>query len=320
MRICTITCSYADNQGALLQTYALASHLQKEGHEVQVIDYRPGYISYNPRLWYVPRSPKALGKLWLQYPERKRARKAHLAFSEFARKYIPLTEKVYYHVKDLRQSPPEADLYLAGSDQIWNTDLPNGTDPAFYLDFGPASIRRESYAASFGTVRLKPGTENLVRDLLSRFDRITVRESSGLKILESLGLEGELLDDPVFLLSAGEWEAIADGTGEREGYVLVYDFFADPAIRRKARERAGRENLKIFSAGPFRYRYADRDFSASGPETFVSLVKNAKAVVTNSFHAVAFSLIFGKEFEFVPRPDGLNDRIADLLQRRGIRL
>lgn len=320
MRIRTITCSDADNQGARLQTYALARHLEKQGHDVQVINYRPGYISYNPRLWYVPRSPKALAKLWLQYPERKRARAAHAAFEEFARKYIPLTEKTYHSVEELRQSPPEADLYIAGSDQIWNTDLPNGMDPAFYLDFGPADVRRESYAASFGTGSLRRGTESIVRDFLSRFDRITVRESSGLKILESLGLEGERLDDPVFLLSPGEWEALTDGTGEGEDYVLVYDFFADPAIRRKAREIARRDSLRIFSAGPFRYRYAEEDFGASGPETFLSLIKNARTVITNSFHAIAFSLIFGKEFEFIPRPDGLNDRIEDLLQRNRSRL
>ena len=316
MKIRTITCSYADNQGALLQTYALARHLEGQGHDVQVIDYRPYYISYNPRLWYVPASAKELGKLWLQFPERKRARKAHLAFEAFSRKHIPLTERSYRNVEELRKSPPEADLYIAGSDQIWNTELPNGTDPAFYLDFGPDSVRRESYAASFGTRELKAGTEDLVKGLLSRFDEITVRESSGLKILEGLGIKGELRDDPVFLLSAGEWDTVADGTGKGEEYVLVYDFFADPAIRRKAREIARKDSLRIFSAGPFRYRYADKDFCASGPETFVSLVRNARAVVTNSFHAIAFSLIFGKEFEFVPRPDGLNDRIEDILKRR----
>ena len=134
MKICTITCQNADNHGARLQCFALAYWLKKEGHEVEVIDYQPYYMR-GPKLWYVPNSFKELVKLFVRLPERLCSVKRHKVFSEFSKKYIPLT-KIYYSIDELRNNPPKADMYLAGSDQIWNPTFRNGTDPAYYLDFG----------------------------------------------------------------------------------------------------------------------------------------------------------------------------------------
>lgn len=316
MKICTITCSNTDNHGARLQTYALAKYLQDQGNDVSVIDYRPPYMDPSFRIFYWPGfSIKEWAKFFFRFPQRLRSKKRHKRFIAFSETHIPLTDKIYHNVQELRECPPEADLYIAGSDQIWNTLFPNGTDPAFYLDFGPDSVRRESYAASFATSVLRPGTEDFVRTNLIRFDKISVRENSGLEILEKLGIKGVRLDDPVFLLSAEQWGQLADNTGENEKYLLVYDFFSDPTLREKARKTAQERFLKIYAVCPFKQSYANRNFTTAGPETFISLIKNATLVVTNSFHAIVFCLIFQREYLFVPRPDGLNERIEDLLNR-----
>ena len=317
MRVCTITCQNADNHGARLQCYALIRHLQKQGHDATVIDYIPDYMR-GPRLWYWPGvSIKEWAKFFFRIPDRIRAVRRHRCFEEFSKKYIPLT-RVYFSIEDLREDPPVADIYIAGSDQIWNTTFRNGTDPGYYLDFGDEKIRRESFAASFATLEIVPSAIEFVKENLRRFDKITVREQSALKILEDLGYQGILQEDPVFLLSAQEWDEIADGTGVGEEYVLVYDFYNDDRIRKIAQKIAREKNLKIHAICPMKIPYANKNYVCSRPETFVSLIKNATYVVSNSFHGTAFAIIYGKPFEVVDRPDGLNLRMHDLLERYAI--
>ncbi len=318
MRICTITCQNADNHGARLQCYALVRYLQKQGHDVQVIDYRPDYMR-GPRLWYWPgASIKRWAKLFLQISDRIRTVRRHQCFEKFSKKYIPLT-RIYNSIDELRQDPPEADMYIAGSDQIWNTTFSNGTDPGYYLDFGEKSVRRESFAASFATEDIVPSARDFVKENLKRFDKITVREQSALKILENLGYQGSLQDDPVFLLSAQEWNEIADGTGEGENYVLVYDFYNDDNIKQEALRIAQERDLNIYAVCSMKLSYADKNYVYSGPETFVSLIKNASCVVSNSFHGTVFAMIYRVPFKVIDRPDGLNVRMHDLLERYNTR-
>jgi hypothetical protein len=317
MKICIITCQNAVNHGARLQCYALTHWLQKRGNDVEVIDYRPAY-SLNSPLWYWPGlSLKEWVKLPLQYNYRKKNIERRNVFDAFSRKYIPLTNRKYFSIEDLKNSPPDADVYLAGSDQIWNTTLANGTDPAYYLDFGPDNVRRESFAASFATEQLKPGTELFVKEQLEKFNKITVREQSSLRILDSLGLKGSHQEDPVFLLSASDWDKIADGTGARERYVLVYDFYLGDDIKKEALIVAKDKNLKIYNISHSSLSYADKNFVYAGPETFVSLVKHASFVVSNSFHGTAFAMLYGVPYKVLDRPDGLNIRMHDLLERHG---
>ena len=174
------------------------------------------------------------------------------------------------------------------------------------------------FAASFATEELVPSSVDFVKEHLRRFDKITVREQSALKILEKLGIQGELQDDPVFMLTKEQWDEVADGTGAGEKYVLVYDFYLGDDIKKKAQEIAKEHGLKIYAICSAPLRYADKNFEYSGPETFVSLIKNASYVVSNSFHGTVFAMIYNVPFVVLNRPDGLNVRMRDLLERKGM--
>lgn len=322
MKICTITCQNADNHGARLQCFALAYWLKKEGNEVEVIDYQPDYMR-GPKLWYVPRNIKEFVKFFVRIPERLCAVKRHKVFSEFSQKYIPLS-KVYNNIDELRNHPPMADMYLAGSDQIWNPTFRNGTDPAYYLDFGPKNILRKSFAASFAVSSIEDVQKRLwIKDNLKRFDKITVREQSALKILKDLGYDGVLQDDPVFLLNREEWNKVLDleeswkelGIKD-EKYVLIYDFFLSNEIKSVALEYKKRNNCKIFSVCHKSLSYADKNFVYATPNDFVNLIKHACCVISNSFHGTCFAMIYNVPYVVVDRPDGLNARMQDLLERR----
>jgi len=321
MKICTITCQNADNHGARLQCFALVWWLKKQGHDVKVIDYQPDYMR-GPKLWYSPQTIKDLIKLFVQIPYRWRTVKRHEVFDGFSKNYIPLT-RTYYSIDELRKDPPEADIYIAGSDQIWNTTFRNGTDPGYYLDFGPKSVRRESFAASFAITEIEEEKREWVKENLKRFDKITVREQSALKILNDLGLEGFLHEDPVFLLTATEWdEALSlnsrHATFCSEKYVLVYDFYLGDDIRIEAQRIAREKGYKIYAVCHEELAYADKNFVYASPVDFVNLIKHASYVVSNSFHGTVFAMIYNIPFKVVDRPDGLNVRMHDLLERKGI--
>lgn len=325
MKVSTITCHRVYNHGASLQAWALARFLQKEGNEVNIIDYRPDYLSGHFDLTVNnPRYDKPIVR-WLyllaKYPIWKKYLKRKKSFDDFDAKYIApfVTSKTYSSCDELKNDPPVADVYVAGSDQIWNTKLQNGNDASFYLDFGNEEIRKISYAASFATSSLNEGTEEFVKSKLSGLNSISVREPSGLNILKEMDYSGTLVCDPVFLLDADVWSSeihLTDGVDEK--YVLVYDFERSKEVQAVAEKIAKEKGLKIYSIGPCPLGYATKDYVFSGPDSFVSLVKNATCVVSNSFHATAFSFIFKRDMFVVKRADGLNTRMQDLLSRYGL--
>lgn len=317
MKICTITCQNSVNHGARLQAYALATFLKNLGHEVEIIDFRPDFMTFQGKIWYWPGfSIKEWAKLFLQMGQRRTSIRKYKKFCDFSKKFLPLTNKVYHSSEELKQEPPLADIYIAGSDQIWNTKFRNGTTPAYYLDFGDSSIKRISYAASFATTELVKGTEVFVQEKLRRFDKIAVREESGLNILHQLGLSGEVVLDPAFLLSANEWNKIIDEYDtSNEDYILVYDFMKSPTVKSIALRLAQLYHCKIYAISPFKASYAHKNFLEADPSEFVRLVKNAKCVISNSFHGTVFAMIYQRDFFVIEREDGLNDRMANILSK-----
>ena len=152
---------------------------------------------------------------------------------------------------------------------------------------------------------------------ISNLDYISVRESSGVSIINNLGIDGaQTVMDPVFLLDAEDWRQVEKNLNLKQHYILVYDFDKSDAVKTFVLKKAKEENLKIYSIQ--KCDYADKCFWNEGPAAFLSLVRNANFIVSNSFHATAFSLIFEKQFAVFNRNEKINTRMHDLLKTVGL--
>lgn len=324
MKIKTITCHDVYNAGASLQAYALVTYLNQLGHEAEIIDYKPDYLSNHHILWggVNPRYNKPFLReayCLMKLPGRLKHRcsKRKRAFDAFTQNNLPLTATRYHSIDELRRDPPEADVYIAGSDQIWNTMFKNGKDPAFYLDFAPKGAVRASYAASFSTESIDDAWREQIKAWLSEFDRISVRESSGVKLIEGLGISGAIqVLDPVFLLDQPQWEAMESKIKNTKPYVLLYDFDNNAAMTAFARKIADQNGWKLYSY--LKHSGCDRCFGQTGPREFLWLIHNAQLVISNSFHATAFSILYQKPFYVFNRSEKLNSRMRDLLKLFGM--
>lgn len=338
MKIKTITCQHVYNYGASLQAYALQHYIESLGHDVEIIDFNPWFHCdrYNP--FYMPKN--AIGRaakmvkvlpflryVWYPFKSWKNGmfktwgRKA--AFDKFEEQYYHLTPIKYYSSEELQKNPPQADVYVAGSDQIWNTFSENGKEPGYYLDFGGKETKRISYAASLATSSIKEECEDFVRTQLQKFDAISVREKTGAQLLKKIGINDvSVVLDPVFLLNKDEWRALAKKGNlyglKPESYLLVYDFLGnDPQMVSFVKQYAQKHSLKIVSVNDFNIRdYADININNAGPLEFLALIDNAACVVASSFHATAFSVILEKEF-YTFNLKGYNNssRMQDLLSK-----
>lgn len=324
MKIATITCQHVYNYGATLQAFALQYYQESLGHEVEIISYLPTY-KHRYDLHYISKNRKAyklffwckpiLNKFAEHYNKKMLTtigRKP--VFDAFDKDYLHLTATPYYNVDELRKNPPAADIYIAGSDQIWNTDGQNGRDPAYYLDFGTA--KKISYAASFAVSEVADEWKTFVKQQLSHFSAISVREKTGLKILENLGYSGENVVDPVFLLSAEEWIKALNLKPVKKDYIFLYDFLHNnDAMRTYALQLKQQTGLPIISINDLDTTdYSDVNINDAGPREFLQYILGAQYVICESFHATAFSLIFHKQFATWPLATQKNSsRMTDLL-------
>lgn len=317
LKIKTITCHEVYNHGAVLQEYALIEYLKTQGHDASAIHYKPDYLSGHFKLWTVsPRWQSNFITKWiylfLKLPKRIFILKRKREFDKFSAKYLQVDNQLYKSNEELKANLPNADVFICGSDQIWNSYFQNGKDPAFYLDFVPNDKKKISYAASFAIDQLEENIKPFVKEKVQKINHISVRETSGKRILEELGIQNvtQVLD-PVFLIDESHWKQNFV-TNRTDDYIFIYDFDSNPIIQKIATELSKKWSCKIYTVND-NIKYADKNFYLEGPKTFLSLMYNAKYVITNSFHSVAFSLIFNKQFLVVNRTEAINTRMRDLL-------
>jgi hypothetical protein len=297
------------------------TYLHNQGHEVEIIDYKPKYFSLDYQLLlnvYPPRWGKniflkitySLLKLTsklLRFPRKH-------AFDVFTHNHLKLTVNRYTSNEELRSNPPKADAYICGSDQIWNCNLPNGHDPAFYLDFAPRTALKISYAASFAMDEIPDKLKNELRQRIDKIDHISVREADAVGHLRYIGINrGIHVLDPVFLLDRSDWENMAKPIAKGK-YILIYSFDNQKVIVDAANKVAAIRNCPIYAANSTPLRGVDKNFRYASPNEFLGLIMNAEYIVTNSFHAIAFALIFNVEFLALGRTEKLNSRMTDLLR------
>lgn len=331
MNIKTIT-TWADyNYGASLQAYALLAFLRSRGHEAELINYLPPYQRrmYDYR-WVNPESRASHHWLtrWLyrgaKFLQRMTTMKRKHVFDAFNFDTLPLTSTQYRCYDELQQNPPQADLYIVGSDQVWNVLYEAGRDPAFFLEFARDG-RKASYAASFSYLDLDEANRQRIARSLESFEGVAVREYHGVDLLRSMGVESTWVLDPVFLLSARDWKRFVEEHSERaqalaEPYLLVYDFEGNKQLETFARQYARVRGLRLYAITDKRpLRYVDRNFRHAGPVDFVRLIMGCAAFVSNSFHGTAFSIMFHKPvFVFGRHRHKVNSRMESLLTAFGL--
>lgn len=321
-KVCVVT-FFKHNYGAFLQAYALQRVLLDLGCDAEVLDYDyardrtflgiPFAKARNPLLFL-----KAVLYRLMRRPVQKRIDRV---FQECAAQLIRQTP--YYRTyREVKASPPEADVYLVGSDQVWNPGMAPQGFLSRLLDFvppGPAVLA--SYAASMGKVGLSLREKELFKANLERFDGLSVRESSVLEVLAGLTDKAiEIHKDPALLLSPEEWGPFAQDLPFRRPYLFVYLVQNDPALVAKAKQLAQENGWGIVAC------QASANYSIPGsldgnavlsPREFVGGIRGAEYVVTNSFHCLVFTIHYQKR-AFVKFPPHGADRLRELVDDMGL--
>ena len=277
------------NYGAVLQLYALYITLSRMGKEPVIIDYYNEKIENAefPKLKSNTR-PKALLRMFAFYAWTINKRKV---FNLFERKHFELTKE--YNKNNFRDLEEELTKIIVGSDQVWNTNLTDG-DMSYFLKGLSNKVGKHSYAASFGVGEANQlQATGKMASLLMEFKKIGVREFDGLKIVDTLAQRKGVLNlDPTFLLTRSQWQQFASEQKAEKPYLLLY-FLKDKNKIEQGKEYAKGKGLKVkyISTHPFVRRGIETIRDAS-PEKFISLVMNATAIITGSYHGFILALNF----------------------------
>ena len=288
----------------MMQTYATCRALAELGHEVVIVDIRQPEEIHS-----------GLTKLIVNAVYAKR----DCELRRFKKRFYPAVTRHYESVEDLRRDPPAVDCLLVGSDQTWNPRISGDAALAYFLDFGAGEVRRVSYASSFGvgTWQGDPQLTDKVRAALKRFDSISVRETSGVSLLSrTFGLEGVQVCDPTLLFN--DYKELT-GAVKESGELVIYKLDRTPefyagigAVKRMAGLPARLLN-NSFPVKGLRYTYPP------GVREWIYRLGGAGMVLTDSFHGVAFSLLYRRNFVVVLNRNGKESRILDLLDSVGLR-
>lgn len=302
MKVATITYSNAQNYGAMLQAYALSSYLNAFC-TCDVIDYR----KFDSR-WFKPR--KDITDIFVSMLQILQGKRRVFRYKQFRQKNLPLTT-ICETQDDLKKLNNEYDCFITGSDQVWNCS--HGANENFFLTFADKDKKKIAYAASFGAPSIPKEYAETVSSYLKEISHISIREKSGAEIVERLiKNKPPVVVDPVFLKDATEWRQIAAAVEMKKPYVFVYSTQKSVNLNHAVKGFMKKKRIKIVSthAIPGVHCFVKKDI---GPLEFLGYVLNAEYVISTSFHATAFSIIFEKDFCVVPHSQ-TGARVTDLLE------
>lgn len=316
-----VTIHKINNYGAVLQAYALNRHIRSLGHEAKTIDFRTYRVAESYRIFRPLESKMDLVRNAQALLFAGKLRRRGARFERFLAEHVPMTETAWYSNEELRTAELDFDTYICGSDQIWNTHCRN-YDDAFLLEFARNRGERIAYAASLGAESIHPELQDRFRRELSDFKAVSVRERDAVDIIAPLaGREAAHVCDPVLLLTREQWREAAAEPLMKEPYIFFYHVKGDiPGMRdylRRLSEQTGRKVVAV-TMNLREMLYPNVKRYDAGPAEFLSLIAHADYVVTNSFHATAFSLIFRKKFLVFPPHGAGPSRLTSILETAGL--
>ncbi|MDD2391379.1 MAG: polysaccharide pyruvyl transferase family protein [Bacilli bacterium] len=318
MKVSIITIHRVLNYGTVLQSFATQELIKELGCEVEIIDYITEERNFKKIFLWSPKSLKnfKLRKVIYVLSRFPANLLKHLSFSQFINKYYLLTKRKYYTINDLKKNPPSSDIYLVGSDQVWNSKYNGGVDRGFFLDFGDENTKKISYASSFGSNELQKNDFIEINKLLSKFNFISVREDTGVKILNDMGYSAELVLDPTLMLNKDKWLSYIKSKKINRRYVLLFILYNEDngatQYARKIADKLGLEVIQLYWK-PIKRQGVDRIAIYKSPFEFLRYIRDAEYIVTNSFHGTAFAINFNKQFITVARSE-FNTRLESILR------
>lgn len=302
-KVIILTFSKDDNRGANLQCYALKKRLEETGVNVRFLDIQ------------LPR--KQLNTIGLLVSTLK-----NICASSFRRRNKFRYTRKYSNLQQLKSEPPQADVFIVGSDQVWNPDLTKKLDPrVYFFSFLDDSVKRISYAASFGTSEWTLSEyDGDIAVLLSKFNRVSVREDSGCEICKRVFGRSDVVQcvDPSLLLTTTEVQELIRGRIRPKKHIYSYLLYRSDKVYDLIDIISSQTKLTI--TGDYRNpNIFDKLLNIHGIERWIKNIAEAELVVTNSFHTMAVSILLHKNFIVVPPVAGRETRLVSLLGELGLK-
>lgn len=316
------------NYGSALQAFALQKAIEDLGYESFLIDYLfPNEFHQNKRALKlsIRRILKGIYRRLIYFFLYNRDKQMQL-FSLFWKENFRLTE-TFRNQKEIFDNPPDFDVYVTGSDQVWNPIHMNG-DPTFFCDFIKNGNKRISYAASFSSATIEEKYIIAYKNLLNKYASVSVRENKGIEIVGNLTLKNAVcVCDPTLLLTKDDYGKLSIHSTIKIdepyilAYILNYNFNPYPTIQDTINKIAKKTKLPVVyllcNTLNAAFNFKSKIISAAGPNEFLWLFQHASYIVTSSFHGVAFSLIFEKQFYAISEKNHKDSRIKSLLEETG---
>lgn len=277
------------NFGAVITAYALNQYLNNQGYYARNIDYVPSFP------WIPSEPPNPL-------------------FDEFRKKYLPVTRH-FNAGESLNELNDEFSTFIVGSDQVWRHEFIKNEKTAYFFSFADVQKKLISFAASFGTETINAPKFDIdeYKALISMFDAVGVREDSGVKICQNLGVKAMQVCDPVFLLTQQQWTDLSNEVTvpNCENDVVFYTI----------NEHLEKDMLQFIENNKDILQYASvKNITWNiQVEEWLYRVKNCKFFVTDSFHGSCFAIIFNKPFVCVNPNPSTSTRMKSLFDRLEIK-
>lgn len=328
-----ITYHHYYNYGTVLQAYALQKAIENLGnYESEIIDFRAHNEKKKTALQLVFLRLRRIG---IYIKERVRVyrlkrfesvfKEKEVSFDIFFEKMLKVSNQSFNSYCELKAAKLDYDIYITGSDQTWSPKI--GLHPAMFLRFASASARKLAYAPSIGVTSLKKEESDIINYYLQQYDAISCRETIGQQVLSSCVREKEIINvlDPTFLLTSKDWDNIAVTPEIETPYIFCYFIGDRPYYREIAKQLSDSLGFPLYFI-PVSWRDVGEGnnlLPKAGPREFLGLIRDARLVLTDSFHGTAFAINFRKAFYSFTKIEGGksasdNSRLYDILSRIGL--
>lgn len=320
------------NFGSALQAYATQRVIEDLGYDCELIDYvypNVEHLAYQNIIRQVEQLTTAgILRLIAQRVKAKITRKKENLFEKFYSSYFKCSETCYSTRCQLESAQPKYDIYVTGSDQVWNPKY-IGYDTNFFLEFAPSNSKKISYASSFSSSEISPIWEKHYSEKLKQYSMISVREQAAKSIVERMtGKSVEVVCDPTLLLTSDDWTKLARTSifKTEEKFILVYlmgyAYNPYPEIFNYVERVADKLKLPLIWLNAkqrgVKRKHKEIHVPSWGPCEVLYLISKAEYVITDSFHGTAFSINFDRPFiSCVKSLDNSDSRILDLLREIG---